>query len=45
MKFIILASHSLSKSISMNNCITSCTFPENTKVATVVPTNKKTDDK
>ena len=29
----------------MNNCITSCTFPENAKVATVVPIDKKTDDK
>ena len=45
MKFIILASHSFSKPISVNNCITSCTFPENTKVATVVPIDKKTYDK
>ena len=29
----------------MNNCITSCTFPENAKFATVVPIDKKTDDK
>ena len=28
----------------MDNCITSCTFPENAKVATVVPIDKKTDD-
>ena len=45
LKFIILASHSLSKPISMNNCITSCTFPENTKVATVVPIDKKAGNK
>ena len=38
MKLIILASDFLSKPISkaLNNCITSCTFPENAKVATVV---------
>ena len=30
---------------SLNNCITSCTFPENARVATVVPIGKKTDDK
>ena len=36
MKLIILA---------LNNCITSCTFPENAKVATVIPIDKKTDDK
>ena len=47
MKLIILASDFLSKPISksLNNCITSCTFPENAKVATVVPIDKKTDDK
>ena len=47
MKRIILASFFLSKPISkaLNNCITSCTFPENAKVATVVPIDKKTDDK
>ena len=47
MKRIILASHFLSKRISkaLNNCISSCTFPENAKVATVVPVDKKTDDK
>ena len=46
-KLIILASDFLSKPISkaLNNCITSCTFPENAKVATVVPIDKKTDDK
>ena len=43
MKLIILASDFLSKPISKtwNNCITSCTFPENAKVATVVPIDKK----
>ena len=47
MKLIILASDFLSKPTSkaLNNCITSYTFPENAKVATVVPINKKTDDK
>ena len=47
MKLIILASDFLSKPISkaLNNCINSCTFPENAKVATVVPIDKKTDDK
>ena len=47
MKLIILASDFLSKPISkaLNNCITSCTFPENAKVAPVVPIDKKTDDK
>ena len=47
MKLIILASDFLSKPISkaLNNCITSCTFPENAKVSTVVPIDKKTDDK
>ena len=47
MKLIILASDFLSKPISkaLNNCITSCTFPENAKVATAVPTDEKTDDK
>ena len=47
MKLIILASDFLSKPISkaLNNCITSCTFPENAKVATVVPVDKKTDYK
>ena len=47
MKLIILASDFLSKPVSkaLNNCITSCSFPENAKVATVVPVDKKTDDK
>ena len=47
MKFIILASDFLSKPISkvLNNCVTSCTFPENAKVATIVPIDKKTDGK
>ena len=46
-KLIILASDLLSKPISkaLNNCITSCTFPESAKVATVVPIDKKADDK
>ena len=37
MKLVILVSDFLSKPISkaLNNCITSCTFPENAKVATV----------
>ena len=47
MKVIIFASDFLSKSISkaLNNCIISCTFPENAKVGTVVPIDKKTDDR
>ena len=47
MKLIILAPNFLSKPISkaLNNCIPSCIFPENANVATVVPINKKTDDK
>ena len=47
MKLIFLASDFLSKPTSkaLNNCITSYTFPENTKIATVVTINKKTDDK
>ena len=47
MKLIISASDFLSKPISkaLNNCINSCTFPENAKVATVVPIDKKCDDK
>ena len=42
-----MASDFLSKPISkaLNNCITSRTFPKNAKVATVVPIDKKTDDK
>ena len=46
-KLIILAFDFLSESISkaLNNCITSRTFPENAKVATVVSIDKKTDDK
>ena len=47
MKLIILASDFLSKPVSkvLNNCIISCTFPENAKVDTAVPIDKKTDDK
>ena len=47
MKRIILASDFLLKPISkaFNNCINSCTFPENAKAATVVPIDKKTDNK
>ena len=43
-KLIILGPDFLSKLISkaLNNCITSCTFPE---VTTVVPIDKKIDDK
>ena len=46
-KLIILASDFLSKPITKasNNCIISCTFPENAKVVPVVPIDKKTDDK
>ena len=42
-----LTSDFLSKPVSkvLNNCISSCTFPENTKTATVVPIDQKTDDK
>ena len=45
MKLIILASDFVSKPIAkaLKNCITSITFPENTKVATVVLIDKKTD--
>ena len=47
MKLTILTSDFLSKPVSkaLNNCITSHTFSENAKVATVVPIDKKTDDK
>ena len=47
MKFIILTSDFLSKSVSksLNNCITSCSFAEIVNVATVVLTDKKTDNK
>ena len=47
MELIILASDFLSKPISkaLNNCINSCTYLENAKVVTVVPIDKKTDDK
>ena len=46
MKLIILTSDFLSKSVSkaLNSCITSCTFPENANVATVVPIDKKSDN-
>ena len=46
-KLLILASDFLSKPISkaLNNCINSFTFPEDAKVVTVVPIDKKTDDK
>ena len=46
MKLIILASDFLSRPISkaLNNYMTSCTFPENAKFATVVPIDKKNDD-
>ena len=47
MRLIILASDFLSKPVSKAfiNCTTSCTFPEYTKVAIVVPIDKKTDGK
>ena len=43
---MILASDLLSKPISkaLNNCVTSRTFPEDAKFATVVPIDKKIDD-
>ena len=46
-KLVKLASEVLSKPLStaMNNSITSSTFPDWAKVATVVPIDKKTDDK
>ena len=46
-KLVKLASSVLSKplSIAMNNSITSSTFPDRAKVATVVPIDKKTDSK
>ena len=47
MNFSILGSDFVSKLISkaLNNFITSGTFPENAKVATVVPIDEKTNDK
>ena len=47
MTLMILTSDSLVKSVSkaLNNCITSCFFPENANVATVFPIDKKTDNK
>ena len=44
---MILGSDFVSKLISkaLNNFITSGTFPENAKVATVVPIDEKTNDK
>ena len=46
-KLVKLASEVLSKplSIAMNNSITLSTFPDKAKVATVVPIDKKTDNK
>ena len=46
-KLVKLTSEVFSKplSIAMNNSITSSTFPDRAKVATVVPLNKKTDNK
>ena len=46
-ELVKLASEVLSKplSIAMNNSITSSTFPVKAKVATVVPIDKKTDNK
>ena len=47
MKLTILTPDFLSKSVSkaLNNCITSCTFPEIVNVATVFPIDKKTNKK
>ena len=47
MKFFILASGFLSKPVSkvLNNCIFTPNLPENAKVASIVPVDKKTDDK
>ena len=46
-KLVKLASEVLSKplSLAMNNSITSSTFPERAKVATVVPIDRKTGNK
>ena len=46
-KLVKLVSEVLSKtlSIAMNNSVNSPTFPDRTKVATFVPTDKKTDNK
>ena len=46
-KLVKLASEVLSKplSLAMNNSIKSSTFPDRAKVATVVPIDKKTDNK
>ena len=46
-KLIKLASAILTEplSIVMNNSISTSTFPNNSKIASVVPTDKKTDDK
>ena len=46
-KVVKLASEVLSKplSIVMNNSVTSSTFPDRAKVATVVRIDKKTDNK
>ena len=46
-KLIKLASAILTEplSIVINNSISTSTFPNNSKIASVVPTDKKTDDK
>ena len=46
-KLVKLAPEVLSKplSITMNNSITSSTFPDRAKVVTVVPIDEKTDNK
>ena len=46
-KLVKLGSEVISKplSIAMNNSITSSTFPDTAKVATVVPIDKKADNK
>ena len=46
-KFVKLASHILAEplSIAINNSISTSTFPNNATIASVVPIDKKTDDK
>ena len=46
-KLVKLTSEFLAEplSIAINNSIRTCTFPNNAKIATVVPIDKKTDDK
>ena len=46
-KLVKLVSHILAEplSIAINNSISTSTFPNNPKIASVVPIDKKTDDK